>query len=547
MTKQAAIYARVSTDDQAEKGYSLPSQIEACQKFAEQKDFEVAAIYQDDISGQKAIAARPEGGRLQADIESGKIGRVIVYQVDRLSRDIVDLLTSVRDWLRLGIEIYSLDVGQVTSELDIVLVIKGWQGSDERKKIIERTSRGRNSKAKSGRAVGAGTPPYGYTYQGGELAIKESEAHVIRMIFDLYLNGGESGKPLSLYAISNHLTQMSIPTPSESKGWNRKHKTGVWTSSAIYWLITSETYCGVLHYGKNIGANGRGGKRPKEEQIAVIVPAIVSRETWEEAQARRAYNSRIARRRTKREYLLRGMIKCGCGYSMVGTKGRYYCVGRNTKSGCQEPLVLGRIIEPVTWAYVMELITSPEKFGERLRQAQAEEMQNSQPKQKDLEHVIALIEQAEKEADDIARAMTRTHGLIAARLEQQAFEVDRRYKALQDRQAELQEALQFEMTDRMIENLMQFREIVAAGLTNPTFEDKRRWLEILQVGVTVTNRQAVITCRLPHDPLIIDLEESSGQGGGGESGMPTESNTSRSLKKARQSRSSRQGRRCRNR
>jgi len=125
MTKRAAIYARVSTDDQAEKGYSLPSQIEACQKFAEQKDFEVAAIYQDDISGQKAIAARPEGGRLQADIESGKIGRVIVYQVDRLSRDIVDLLTSVRDWLRLGIEIYSLDVGQVTSELDIVLVIKG--------------------------------------------------------------------------------------------------------------------------------------------------------------------------------------------------------------------------------------------------------------------------------------------------------------------------------------------------------------------------------------------------------------------------------------
>ncbi len=543
MTKRAAIYVRVSTDDQAERGYSLPSQIEACQKFAEQKGFEVAAIYQDDISGQKAIAARPEGSRLQADIESGKIRRVIVYQVDRLSRDIVDLLTSVRDWLRLGIDIYSLDVGQVTSELDIVLVIKGWQGSDERKKIIERTSRGRNSKAKSGRAVGAGTPPYGYTYQNGELTIKDSEAQIIGMIFDLYLNGGESGKPLSLYAISNHLTQMGIPTPSESKGWNRKHKAGVWQSSAIYWLVTSETYCGVLRYGKFIGANGRGGKRPNEEQITIEVPAIVTRETWEEAQARRAYNSRIAKRRTKREYLLRGLIKCGCGYSMVGTKGRYYCRGRNSQSGCKEPLVPGRIIEPVTWAYVMELITSPDRFEERLRQAQAEEMQNSQPKQRELENVIALKEQTEKEADDIARAMTKTHGLIAARLEQQAFDVDRRYKALQDRQAELQEALQFEMTDRMIENLMQFREIVAAGLTNPTFEDKRRWLEILQVGVTVTNRQAVITCRLPNDPLIIDLEESSGQGGGGESGMPTEFSTSKNSRKGRRLRLSRQGRR----
>jgi site-specific DNA recombinase len=126
MTKLTAIYARVSTDDQAERGYSLPSQIEACQNFADQKDLEVAAIYQDDVSGAKPISARPDGHELQMAIDSGQIKTVIVYQVDRLSRDIVDLLTVIRGWLQAGVEIFALDIGQVTSELDIVLVIKGW-------------------------------------------------------------------------------------------------------------------------------------------------------------------------------------------------------------------------------------------------------------------------------------------------------------------------------------------------------------------------------------------------------------------------------------
>lgn len=44
---------------------------------------------------------------------------------------------TVRNWLRVGVEVYALDVGKIESELDIVLVIKGWQGSDERKKIRE--------------------------------------------------------------------------------------------------------------------------------------------------------------------------------------------------------------------------------------------------------------------------------------------------------------------------------------------------------------------------------------------------------------------------
>ena len=64
MNKRAAIYARVSTDDQAERGYSLPSQVEACQKFADLHVFDVVAVYEDTISGKMPITSRREGRQL---------------------------------------------------------------------------------------------------------------------------------------------------------------------------------------------------------------------------------------------------------------------------------------------------------------------------------------------------------------------------------------------------------------------------------------------------------------------------------------------------
>lgn len=202
---------------------------------------------------------------------------------------------------------------------------------------------------------------------------------------------------------------------------------------------------------------------------------------------------------------------------MIGTDGVYICRARMQNffkpTECREPRVKGPLIEAATWDYVMALITSPEWFEEKLRAAQASEFDSTQPKQKELEHVVALLEQAEKEAADVARAMSKTGGLVARKLEQQAQEIDRRYAALTTRKAELEEALAFQLTDKSIENLLQFRETVAAGLQNPTFEDKQRWLEILQVSVRVTNRQAVVACRLSNEPYSYDLDTSRGSFG----------------------------------
>ena len=172
----------------------------------------------------------------------------------------------------------------------------------------------------------------------------------------------------------------------------------------VWQLIKSETSCGIWRYGKQIAKSGKGGKRQPNEQITVNVAAILSRKTWKLAQERRAYNSRMAQRKMIGEYLLRGMVYCGCGRGMVGggrrngKKSYHYVCTRRYTSGTAvgsklwtEPLVKGKLIECVRWDYIMGLLQDLAEFEMKLRQAQANEAAKMQPKRKELEHVIALL------------------------------------------------------------------------------------------------------------------------------------------------------------
>lgn len=144
-----------------------------------------------------------------------------------------------------------------------------------------------------------------------------------------------------------------------------------------------------------------------------------------------------------------------------------------------------------------------------LREAQELEAAQMRPKQQELVHVIGLLEDTEREAEEIAQAARKVAGIVAEKLEQQSNEVNRRYQALQTRKAKPQEDLTLELTERNIDNLMQFRETVALGLENPAPKERRQWLELLQVAVTVTNQKAVVTCRISSQPVAFNLNGES--------------------------------------
>lgn len=515
---RAIIYARVSTDEQADKGYSLPTQVEACRKYADRLGFAVVAEFSEDCSGTIPISERPEGKKAVALLKRREADAIIGYQVDRLSRDIVDLLAQVRDWVKSGIQVHACDIGRVESELDIVLVIKGWQGSDERKKIIERTTRGRNGKAMSGKVVGSGRVLYGYSYSDGRFIINDIEAQTVRLIYHWYVVGDEDGNKVSEWMITKKLSELAIPTPSESGGRARQQRktraNGMWSIATVHLILTNEAYAGTWRFGKKIGRYGKGGTRPIGEQISVEIPAIVDRETWSQAQLRRVENKRMAKRNEKHHnYLLRGMVKCGCGsamygYSKMGRSRRhiYYRCGQlsNRFAGietiCPERATNGQALEAFAWDYVYEKTKTAEDFEVALRLAQREEEDSLAPKREQLETVLEQVAETEREAGEIAEALKRVSrgGAVEKKLLADMERVEVLYARRIKRRDELGAALASrKYTESNISAAMQFRLDVIEGMENATLEDKRRAFEFLNAKVVVNGKRASIKCLIP--------------------------------------------------
>lgn len=535
MTKKAAIYARVSTDDQADKGYSLPSQLDGCRQYIEQLGYSIVAEFKEDNSGAIPVADRTQGKRLAEMVRFREVDAVVVHQVDRLSRDIVDLLATVRNWLRAGVEVYALDVGKIESELDIVLVIKGWQGSDERKKIRERSMRGKRAKARTGRVVGT-RAPYGYDHirdeNGKVVNFKpfEEEAKIVQLIYQWYVYGDESGQRLSAGGIAKRLSEMRIPTPGETNsGYHRSRGSGMWHTYTVLSVIERETYAGIWRFGVRIGPTRN--ERPKEEWIEVEVPQLVDRETWEAAQELRGQNKRFSRRNKRHDYLLSGLIRCVCGRAMSGeyfSDHQYYtCTWRNNHHShleertCWARSVRADAIEVDVWGSIIDLFSNLEKLEKQLRIAQQEELNALDPKLEELNAVEAMMIQTEVDAVEIGQALKRATGLVAKSLEQNMAEVNQRYDALCKRQGALQTELSVtQLTDGAIQGVIEFAQDVFVGKENADFHVKRRNLEILNVQVVVDNgRFAIYSSAGEISGEIRKLPKATGGGSGGGGGV----------------------------
>ncbi len=134
--KRAILYARVSTDEQAEYGYSLQTQLEACRLYATEHGYALLEEIADDCSGTIIMGNRPGGKLVLAMIAKRQADALIAHQIDRLSRDWVDFLVIRREWQRAGIELHFVATGQSlnTPEGDILEGLQGWMADNERKR-----------------------------------------------------------------------------------------------------------------------------------------------------------------------------------------------------------------------------------------------------------------------------------------------------------------------------------------------------------------------------------------------------------------------------
>lgn len=297
-----ALYPRVSTQEQALNGHSIDEQIERMTKYCESMGWDVYNVYTDaGFSGGNTN--RPALQRMIKDIKRGKIDKVLVYKLDRLSRSQKDTLVLIEDeFLANGCDFVSMSENFNTSTAfgKAMLGILAVFAELEKSQIKERMAIGRDGRAKKGKFHGGSVIPIGYDYTDGKLVVNEFEAMQVKKIFEMYLAGK------SAYKIADYLNESGYV-----------HRYGNWTQATIMDCLKKQVYLG------NIVHNGNVYDGEHE--------AIIDQVTFDKANAMKQHRSeehaKKCIRRGKVTSYLGGYIYCAhCGskYSKMKRNCRGY-------------------------------------------------------------------------------------------------------------------------------------------------------------------------------------------------------------------------------
>ena len=207
--KIAAIYCRVSTDNQEAEGTSLQTQLEACIKYCQSKGYQAFHRFSEAYSG--LTLDRPKLNELRELVRNEQIDVVVVYCLDRLSRDPTHGVIITQELEKHNITLESVTETIESTELGkLISYVRGYASKLEAEKIKERTLRGKREKAKEGIIPHGGFARlYGYDYSKitKKRTVNETEAYWVKQIYELLVSEG-----LSTNAITYRLRELEAPT-----------------------------------------------------------------------------------------------------------------------------------------------------------------------------------------------------------------------------------------------------------------------------------------------------------------------------------------------
>lgn len=330
---RAAVYLRVSTKDQAQRGgetegFSIPAQRDACLRKAEQLGAEVTAEFID--AGESARSAdRPELQRMLDSISRYPVDLVIVHKVDRLARNRVDDVA-----INVAIQKAGAKLVSVTENIDETpsgMLMHGIMSSIAEfysRNLATETKKGMTQKVRNG-----GTPgivPFGYLnvqrrtaegYMVRTVEIDPDRAEHAAWIFEAYATG-----EWTMSQIASRLTDLGVTTLPRPKRPARPLAT-----STVEVVLKNRYYLGEVKFD--------GVWHPGNHT------ALVNADTFQRVQDIRATRVRTREKPRVRPHYLRGTVACGlCGEELAieyvrNSQGNrymyYYCLGRQArKNGC---------------------------------------------------------------------------------------------------------------------------------------------------------------------------------------------------------------------
>lgn len=187
----AAIYVRVSTQDQAQHGFSLDAQEDSLQNYAKALGYEIFKIYRDEGKSAKDLK-RPEMQQMLKDAEDRKFNAIFIYKLDRFSRSLKDLILTIDKLKELGIDFISLQdkIETASASGKLMFQIIGAFAEFERNIIGDRTKFGMERKAKEGGFITKA--PKGYKLLNKQLLVDGEESAKVKAIFDEFLSSNIS-------------------------------------------------------------------------------------------------------------------------------------------------------------------------------------------------------------------------------------------------------------------------------------------------------------------------------------------------------------------
>jgi site-specific DNA recombinase len=386
-----AAYVRL-TRDESLKGLSAAAQKENIADYVRRAGLPGLQVYEEPraVGGDVPFEQRAAGRRLVDDIQAGRVGAIVVRDMDRLTRNL-----ALWDWLRQLCWDHAVEIHTLSGPLALKSPSDKFAGRVraaaaelEKDQVGDRVCRVKRAIAQHGRHVG-GPPPFGYTSQArrradlragglgeeeaslrsqtelpqrGHLYVDEAEAKVVRLVFEWYVH-----KRWGCRRISNELNRRG-----------HRRRTGLlWCTEKVRRIINDPTVAGFIPYDEHFFEAQRGRRTPKCRQS--LNPGkhepIVPEALWRRAQEIKASNvcDHLGKGKgayVNRRYALGGVLRCSCGAPMAAKGARadkafgyYVCCkrkyrGRDAIGGCPFPQLNTDAVHHAFWAGLSRLIAS---------------------------------------------------------------------------------------------------------------------------------------------------------------------------------------------
>jgi site-specific DNA recombinase len=519
---QVALYARVSTNRQ-QHHQTIEQQLDRLRAHVAahpEWHLDDAHIFRDDgYSGAKLN--RPGLDRLRDLAAQAAFTRVLITAPDRLARNYVHQMLLIEELTQRGCSVEFLDRPMSDDPHDqLLLQIRGAVAEYERTLIADRMRRGRQARLRTGLLLPWTVAPYGYVLDPerprdpSRVRLDPVKTAVVQQIFACFT---DPQTPATLYWVAKHLSDDGIPSPTGTNRWN---------VSSIRGILRSPAYTGRAAACRTRPVPARQRKSallpvgpgysqrpaPPEEWVYITVPAIVSQETFEAAQARLDQNKQRSRRNnTTHSYLLRGMVSCGhcklaCLARTLNESYDYYvCRGRTDArrvadgERCTARYAPATALDELVWRDLCTVLRTPKLITHALERAQAGEWlpQALQARRKTLQEALGQVERQQGRLLEVYLA--EVIGRDEFERKRQELQQTQQGLTQQLRQVEAQAQQQLEVS-KLATGITTFCERVSRSLDKLDFAQRRQLVELLIDCVVVTDERVEIRYVIPTGP-----------------------------------------------